>query len=329
MYGPQMASLNLSLSTNIGSSPTVIEVELLPCEPGFIFMSNSSMCDCSSFLVSHGVVCDTSDGTVTINKNKWIGIYNDTFPALASFCPLDYCNSTISKLSLVRPGDLCSGGRTGIICGHCHGNYSAIFGSSQCQVCSDMWLITLVMLAVLGALLVAALFFLNLTVTQGTIYGLIFYANIIQVNTSIFFSQSTLRPLQVIVSLVNLDLGIPLCFYDGMDDADKAGLQFVFPAYLLILTMTVIVLCHYCLQRSPTTSTRSCVYRVFTIIGQRAVGVLSISSTCHIPSCLELSLMFSHTLQSSCPVVIFMSGSMMEMWNTFMESILKYLWLPW
>ena len=274
IYGPEMTSLNLVLSTYFVSFPTVIEVELLPCKIGFVFVSNSSMCDCSPFLTSHGVICNASDDTVTINTNNWIGVYNNT-PALASFCPLDYCKSTINKLSLGRPGDLCSGGRTGILCGHCHGNYSVIFGSSQCQVCSDMWLITLVMFAVLGALLVAALFFLNLTVTQGTLYGLIFYANIIQVNTSIFFSQSTLRPLQVIVSLLNLDLGIPLCFYDGMDDADKAGLQFVFPAYLLILTMTVIVLCHYCLQRSPTTSTMSCVYTVFNIIGQRAVGVLS------------------------------------------------------
>ena len=275
IYGLQMASLNLALFTSPGNFPTIIEVELLPCEPGFIFMSNSSMCDCSPFLASHGVVCDTSDGTVTINKNNWIGVYNNTLPALASICPLDYCNSATYKVSLGRPGGLCSGERIGIICGHCHGNYSVIFGSSQCQVCSDMWLSTLVMFAVLGALLVAALFFLNLTVTQGTLYGLIFYANIIQINTSILFNQSGLRPLQVIVSLVNLDLGIPLCFYDGMDDSDKAGLQFVFPAYLLILTMTVIVLCHYCLQRSPTTSTRSCVYRVFILIGQRAVGVLS------------------------------------------------------
>ena len=275
IYGPEMASLNLVLSTSPGNYPTVIEVELLTCEPGFIFVSNSSTCDCSPFLTSHGVVCDTSDGTVIINKNSWIGVYNNTLPALASFCPLDYCNRTIIKLSLDMPVVLCNGGRTGIICGHCHGNYSVIFGSSQCQVCSDMWLITLVMFAVLGALLVAALFFLNLTVTQGTLYGLIFYANIIQVNASIFFSQSTLTPLQVIVSLVNLDLGIPMCFYDGMDDADKAGLQFLFPAYLLLLTMIVIVLCHYCLKRSPTTSTRSCVYRVFNIVGQRAVGVLS------------------------------------------------------
>ena len=292
IYGPQMASLNLVLSTSPVNSPTVIEVELLPCEPGFVYVANSSICGCSPFFTSHGVVCDTSDGTVTINKNYWIGVYNHTLPALASFCPLDYCNSTINVLSLGRPGDLCSGWRTGIICGHCHGNYSVIFGSSQCQVCSDMWLITLVMFAVLGALLVASLFFLNLTVTQGTLYGLIFYANIIQVNTSIFFSQSTLRPLQVIVSLVNLDLGIPMCFYDGMDDADKAGLQFVFPAYLLILTMTVIVLCHYCLQRSPTTSTRSCVYRVFNIVGQRAVG--TVLQTCFTPAYI---LMYSTNLR--------------------------------
>eukprot|EP00731_Ephydatia_muelleri_P033670 Em0035g7a len=124
-----------------------------------------------------------------------------------------------------------------------------------------------------GALLVAALFFLNFTVTQGTLYGLIFYANIIQINSSIFFHQA-IPSLQIIVSFINLDLGIPMCFYNGMDDADKAGLQFVFPAYLLILTLTVIVICHYCLQRSPNTTTSSCLYRFPIIIGERAVGVL-------------------------------------------------------
>ena len=277
IYGPENASLRLLLSNYPGYPPTTIEVQLLPCEPGFTLSTTGPMkCDCSPFLTSHGVVCDASDGTVSRHGTNWIGVYNNTIPALASTCPLDYCNNGITNLSLAgQPGDLCNGGRTGILCGHCYGNLSVIFGSSKCQVCSDMWLITLVMFAVLGVLLVAALFFLNLTVTQDTLYGLIFYANIVQVNTSIFFSQSILKPLQVIVSFVNLDLGLPLCFYDGMDDADKAGLQFVFPAYLLILTMAVIVVCHYCLQRSPTTSSSSCLYRLPIIIGERAVGVLS------------------------------------------------------
>ena len=194
IYVPEMASTKLLLSNNPNNPPAIIEVELLPCEPGFTLMSDSSTsqikCDCLLFVRSFGVVCDTSDGTVTRNKNNWIGVFNNSLPALASTCHLDYCNSTISRLSLSRSGDFCNGGRTGILCGHCHGNQSVVFGSSKCQVCSDMWLITLVMFAVLGILLVAALFFLNLTVTQGTLYGLIFYANIIQVNTSIFFSQS-------------------------------------------------------------------------------------------------------------------------------------------
>ena len=279
IYGPENSSLKLLLSNDPNGSPTVINVKLLPCEPGFVLITNSSTsmmkCDCSPFLTSLGVICDTSDGTVTRNKTNWIGVYNNTLPALAQTCPLDYCNSTIKKLSLARPGYLCNGGRTGIICGHCRGNFSVIFGSSKCQGCSDMWLTTLVMFAVLGVFLVAALFFLNLTITQGTLYGLIFYANIIQINTSIFFNQSILNPLQVIVSLVNLDLGFPMCFYNGMDDADKAGLQFVFPAYLLILTMATILVCHYCLQRSPTTSTSFFLNRFSTIIGERAVGVLS------------------------------------------------------
>eukprot|EP00731_Ephydatia_muelleri_P034545 Em0065g6a len=277
IYGPQMASLKLLLSNYPRNTPTVVEVTLLPCEPGFTLISNSSTgvmeCSCSEFLTSFRVVCDASDGTVTRNKPNWIGVYNSTHPALASSCPMDYCNSAIDKVSLARPGDLCNGGRTGIICGSCHGNHSVVFGSSQCTICSNMWLITLVMFAVLGALLVAALFFLNFTVTQGTLYGLIFYANIIQINSSIFFHQA-IPSLQIIVSFINLDLGIPMCFYNGMDDADKAGLQFVFPAYLLILTLTVIVICHYCLQRSPNTSTSSCLYRFPIILGERAVGVL-------------------------------------------------------
>ena len=62
-------------------------MELLPYEPGFT-------------LSSTGVVCDTSDGTVTKNKTNWIGVYNNTLPALASTCPLDYCNTTINKLSV-------------------------------------------------------------------------------------------------------------------------------------------------------------------------------------------------------------------------------------
>ena len=224
---------------------------------------------------------------MTRNKTNWIGVYNNTLPAVAQTCPADYCDCNITKMSPETHMDLCNGGRAGIICGHCPGNLSVVFGSSKCQECSDMWLTTLVMFVVLGVFLVAALFFLNLTITQGTLYGLIFYANIIQVNISIFFNQSILNPLQVIVSLVNLDLGLPMCFYNNMDDADKAGLQFAFPEYLLILTMATIVVCTTVFNDLKLPPLGSHCIGFPTSLEKEQLVFYLLSSTCHIPKMLR------------------------------------------
>ena len=72
IYGSENASLQLLLSNSPNGYLTVINVKLLPSEPGFVLITNSSTsmmkCDCSPFLTSSGVICDTSDGTVTRNK---------------------------------------------------------------------------------------------------------------------------------------------------------------------------------------------------------------------------------------------------------------------
>ena len=274
IFGPERTTFNLLLSSYPGYAPTVLKVHLQPCVAGLELHVSSDRCICSNFLTDAGLLCDTALGTVIRGGTRWIGVYiheNKSIPVTAYVCPLNYCKN-MTQISLANPKDLCSGERTGILCGHCSDGYSVVFGSSVCRICSNVWLITILMYAVLGALLVAVLFALNLTVAQGTLYGLLFYANIIQVNATIFFNQSVLSPLQVLISLLNLDLGFPLCFYDGMDDAAKAGLQFVFPTYLLSLTITVIVICHYCLRRN--TMNRNCFDRLNYLIGQRAVGVL-------------------------------------------------------
>ena len=59
----------------------------------------------------------------------------------------------------------------GILCGHCSGGNGVSFGSPECQLCSNMWLTTILMY---GALLVAVLFMLNMTVMQGTFIDLSF-----------------------------------------------------------------------------------------------------------------------------------------------------------
>ena len=70
-----------------------------------------------------------------------------------------------------------------------------------------------------GVSLVAIIFLLRLTVSVGTLNGLFFYANIIQANHQAYFPRATMNFLTTVtvISWLNLDLGIEIYFYDGMD----------------------------------------------------------------------------------------------------------------
>ena len=277
IHGPQNTSVILQLSTKPGRNLRPIGITLQWCEAGFALQKDSIgllQCECSDFLSSFGVTCDINEGTVSRSGLQWIGLYSDGNEATASTCPLRYCNPNVANFKLGRPSDICAGGRVGVLCGQCPDGLSVVFGSAECQKCSDVWLLTILLYAIMGALLVAVLFLLNITVTFGSLYGLIFYANILVVNGTIFFSHSYLMPLEIIVSLINLDLGFPLCFYNGMDDLAKTGLQFVFPAYLLLISLTIVVASKYCLNWSSS-GTYSCIHRIRQSIGKRAVNVLA------------------------------------------------------
>ena len=122
-----------------------------------------------------------------------------------------------------------------------------VLGSSECRDnCSNVWLLLIVPFALAGLLLVAVIHFLNLTVTMGTVCGLIFYANIVQDYSVALLSTHPipgLTPiLQVFLSWLNLDLGISTCFYDGMGAFGKTMLLFVFPAYIWVISATIIIL---------------------------------------------------------------------------------------
>ena len=92
------------------------------------------------------------------------------------------------------------------------------------------------------------LFLCKLTVAIGTINGVIFYANIVGVNSSVFFPAGQTNILTVFVAWVNLDLGIEACFFSGLDAYTRAWLQFVFPLYLWVLVGLIILSSHFSLK---------------------------------------------------------------------------------
>ena len=109
-----------------------------------------------------------------------------------------------------------------------------------------------------GIVLVVSIYLLNLTVTNGTIIGIIFYANVVSINDSIFLvNDNVFKPLRVFISFANLDLGIETCFYNGMDSYAKMWLQLFFAFYLIIIAASIIIASRYSYRVLRFTYSRS------------------------------------------------------------------------
>ena len=97
-----------------------------------------------------------------------------------------------------------------------------------------------------GIALVSVLLFLELTFANGTLNGIIFYANIINGNASIFFKQLPIPNFpSLFVAWLNLDIGFDACLFEGTDAVIKTWLQLAFPIYLIMLVVLVIVISMY------------------------------------------------------------------------------------
>ena len=133
---------------------------------------------------------------------------------------------------------LCADNHAGTLCGGCKAGYSLIVGSSDCHKCSNVYQVLWIVFMAAGIVLVLAISLLNLTVTQGKINGLNFYANVIWAHQGILFPQGLDRADGIFVLVLfwlNLDFGIPTCFIDGLTAIGKSWLQFLFPIYTTMM----------------------------------------------------------------------------------------------
>ena len=225
-------------------------VQLMPCPIGFTLQNG--VCNCDPIFTTYTVECYIDYSAIKRSANTWITALTqaNSTKYLISDCPMDYCLPHSSKLNLFYPDLQCQFNRSGILCSQCQYHLSMVFGSSRCMECTNLSIILIsIIIIIAGVLLVVLLYILNLTVTIGTISGIIFYANIVSINDSVFLvNGNVFKPLQVFVSFVNLDLGIETCFYSGMDNYTKTWLQLFFPFYLLVIAASIIIASRYSLK---------------------------------------------------------------------------------
>ena len=240
---------------------SVYHVEAKPCPLGFTLNMIEGVCQCDSLLATSVLsvtTCDINDQTILRPANSWVSArtINDSHTYYVSLhCPFDYCLPYPSNINLSTPDSQCQFKRTGVVCGKCQHGLSTLFGSSQCKQCSNVFLLVIIPLVIAGILLVMMLFAFDLTVTIGDVNAILFYANIIGINTAVMLPSSKLT--YILISLVNLDLGIETCFYNGMDDYVKMWLQFMFPLYLIIIAITLIITSRYSTRVQRLTARRA------------------------------------------------------------------------
>ena len=244
---------------------TILNVSFRPCPLGFTLSGNPPKCDCALQLRKPGVKCNINTQLIHRPALVWIGNYSDEV-VVHTNCPFDYCKPTDNEISLYEQDQQCAFNRSGVLCGACQPGLSLALGSSQCMQCSNIYIILFIPFALAGVALIIFMLKCNLTVSTGTLNGLIFYANIIRANHAVFFplgrSDAFTSFLSVFIAWLNLDLGVEVCLFRGMDTYIRTWLQFVFPLYIWVLVGLMI-----CSSRYSTTIAR--------LSGSNTVSVLA------------------------------------------------------
>ena len=172
---------------------------ILPCPPGFILLDNPPRCDYYSvFTETLNVKCRITNGTDYFSwmSELWMDVQeNETIYGV--YCPQNYCKKGIKEIDIQKSlSSQCDFTRAGRLCGKCNGSYSLAIGSSKCIHCqTNSNLAFIIFFVAAGFLLAFSITILNITVTQGTIDGLIFYANIIWTYKDIFFTPEEVKML--------------------------------------------------------------------------------------------------------------------------------------
>ena len=275
---PQNGTLHLSLSPNSGHH---LQFNFDECPVGFTLQNvnnGSFACTCGEIFnkspIKDDFLCNPLFGKIERkNGRSWLSVSDDSVEYMR-LCLPGYCQKynddkiSENQFSLTDHNVLCTHSHVGRACRGCDhvvGN-GRTFGSTECEKCENTWFLTILLYVVLGIILVLIIHLLKLTVTMGTINGLIFFCNIMGINESLIFHHKEFSLIKIFISLVNLDLGFKICFYSEMSQIAKTGLQFVFPIYLWLLMFVIIMVEKYCVRMHIRKSTRSSVPVLATLI---------------------------------------------------------------
>ena len=203
--------INGMIVFSLSTQPAILKksVKIYPCPLGFDLNKAMGVCELSSSFdnlrkhqqLTAPIIGNVSSQTITrlFTFLTWAGTIEYENKTKTQFgvslsCPIGYCNSNqalpyfysgnISSNQSFKLSDgiteyhppLCLYQREGTLCGRCSEGLSVVFESTECHHCSNAWITSVSIYLVIGPLLIYLLSALKLTLTSGTLNGIIFYA---------------------------------------------------------------------------------------------------------------------------------------------------------
>ena len=263
-----------------GISKRQVPINILPCKCPLGFHSHvpektKCKCECDSEIQKY-LYCNPLLTLIQRRSDVWINSVDNISYFIFPHCPFDYClpPTVIVNVTLENSKDaanvLCAFNRSGLLCSSCQPGLSLSLGSSRCIQCPKHWPALFVVITICaclaGLVLVFVMLALNLTVSTGTLNGIIFYANILSANKTIILPFSKPNFITVILAWLNLDIGFETCYFEGMDAYAKAWIELCFPLYVTFLVAVIILLCKYSTKFSSIVGKRNPVSTLATLI---------------------------------------------------------------
>ena len=287
-----ISSLNSSVQLNLyadqspcrtlGLSFLSVKINFTECNCSIGFRQTNQKhkceCECDPTLEPYVVVYDSN--SFVRKTNTWISYTsdihgNDYMYIIHPNCPYDYClppSPTTGIINLNEPNGAdaqCNFNRSGLLCGQCREGYSMSAGGLNCIKCPEQWqglaVLNVLIVLVSGIVLVMLFLFLNLTVALGTVNGIIFYANVVLVNRSVFLPYPK-QKLILFIYILNTRLGLHRCIYEGMDAYGNVWLSILFPLYLICLVLIIIIVTKYSSRCAQLIGNRNPVATLATLI---------------------------------------------------------------
>ena len=274
-----------------------IFIDIGKCPPGFELITNKCKCEKKlSRILKYSKDCDIDTGLIKRPKHYWLKPLrnNSTYIGyvFSKNCPEIFCKEendndptwlNFSNLLSADVDQQCTPNRTGRLCGTCKQGFSLALGNLNCALCENGYISLLLFFMAAGIIVVAVSLLLHMNISTGILNGLILYANLVNINKDQFFppQKVKLKFLTVFISSMNLDFGIPVCFYHGLDAYSYAWLQFAFPFYLWILTVLMIICSKYAtfvgklLGSNPVATLATIILLSYTKLLQVCIGILS------------------------------------------------------